>query len=111
MIEEFGGRGGVRDRGLLESAVAMASARFGGRDLHRGVAPKAAAYLFHLCKNHAFVDGNKRTALATAEVFLRLNGRRLAATNQQLERLTVGISDGALSKKEAVAFFRKHVRS
>lgn len=111
MIEEFGGEGGVRDHALLESATAMPAARFAGQDLHKGIAAKAAAYLFHLCKNHAFVDGNKRTALAAAEVFLRLNGCTLTATNKQLETLTIGVSDGTISKDDTVAFFRKHTRT
>jgi len=109
MIAEFGGALGLRDRGLLESAAAMPAARMGGRYLHRGVAAKAAAYLFHLCRNHAFLDGNKRTALAAAEVFLRLNGASLSATDDELEHLTVGVADGTVSKDEVTAFFRTRV--
>ena len=109
MIDEFGGGGDVRDRGLLESAVAMPAAQFGGRYLHDGLAAMAAGYLFHVCKNHPFADGNKRTAVAAAEVFLELNDRRLAATNDQLERLVIGVADGCIPKDEMVAFFRAHV--
>jgi death-on-curing protein len=109
MIEEFGGNPHVRDHGLLESAVAMPAARFGGEYLHDGLPAMAAAYLFHICKNHAFIDGNKRTAVATAEIFLRINGVRLAASDEQLEQLTVAVAEGSISKKEAVAFFEKHV--
>jgi len=108
MIEEFGGDPTVRDRGLLESAVAMPAAGMGGRFLHKGVAAMAAAYLFHLCCNHPFVDGNKRTALVAAEIFLIANGCRLAATNTELERLTLGVAACELSKAETVAFFRRH---
>ena len=111
MIQQFGGGPGLRDRGLLESAVAMPAARVGGRYLHRGTAAKAAAYLFHLCRNHAFLDGNKRTALAAADVFLRLNGASLSATDDELEELTVGVATGAVSKHQVVRFFRAHVRS
>lgn len=111
MIQQFGGEPGLRDRGLLESAVAMPAARVGGRYLHRGNAAKAAAYLFHLCRNHAFLDGNKRTALAAADVFLRLNGASLSATDDELEELTVGVAAGAVSKHQVVRFFRAHVRS
>jgi len=111
MIEEFGGLAGLRDRGLLEAAVAMPAAAVAGRFLHKGLAAMAAAYLFHLCRNHPFIDGNKRTALAAAETFLLLNGRRLAATNAQLFRLTMGVADGSISKAQTAAFFRRHIRA
>jgi len=107
-IEEFGGDPAVRDQGLLESAIAMPAAQFGGRFLHDGVPAMAAAYLFHLCRNHPFVDGNKRTALAAAEVFLILNGIRLRATNDEVEALTLGVAASRISKDETTAFFAKH---
>jgi death-on-curing protein len=110
MIDEFGGEGGLRDAGLLDSAAAMPRARFGGHDLHPGLPAKAAAYLFHLCRNHAFLDGNKRTALAAAEVFLALNGRHLAADDAAVERLVMGVAAGTVSKDAVTAFFRRHVR-
>jgi len=105
MIGEFGGEPGVREPGLLESAVMMPAARYGGRFLHDGVPAMAAAYLYHVCMNHAFVDGNKRTALATAEVFLALNDMRLAATDAELEELLLGVAAGRISKESVVAFF------
>lgn len=111
MIDEFGGDGTLRDYGLLEPAVMMSAAQFGGRFLHRGIPAMGTAYLFHLCKNHPFVDGNKRTALASAEVFMVLNGRRLTAGNEDLEEPTIGVADGRLAKKDAVAFFRRHASS
>ena len=73
-IERYGGSLGVRDMGLLESAIAMPQAGFGGQYFHTDLFEMAAAYLFHLAKNHPFVDGNKRTALATCLVFLSENG-------------------------------------
>jgi len=88
VVREFGGDASVRDAGLLDAAVAMPKATFGGKHLHRGIPAMAAAYLFHLCKNHPFVDGNKRTALATAEVFLELNGRRLVADDERIYEMT-----------------------
>lgn len=109
VIEEFGGNPDVRDHGLLESAVLMPSARFHGEYLHDGLPAMAAAYLFGICRNHAFIDGNKRTALATAEVFLLLNDARLRATDKELENLTVGVAEGRTSKDDVTAFFRKHV--
>lgn len=109
MIHEFGGIPEVRDYGLLESAVAMPAARFGGKYLHDGIAAMAAAYLFHICKNHAFLDGNKRTAVAAAEIFLLLNKMRLMASDNALEQLTLGVADSTLTKDEAIAFFMEHV--
>jgi death-on-curing protein len=109
MIEEFGGEPAVRDLGLLESAVMMPAARFGGKFLHDGIPAMAAACLFHICRNHPFVDGNKRTGLASAEMFVLLNELRLAATNAELEELTIGVAAGRISKDDTVAFFRKHV--
>lgn len=110
MIEEFGGDPGVRDGGLLESAAMMPQSAFGGRYLHGDLPAMAAAYLFHICRNHAFVDGNKRTALASAEVFLRLNGHRLAASNKDLERIMSAVADGTMGKEDLTAFFRSHVK-
>ena len=111
MTAEFGGDDGIRDRGLLESATAMPRQQFGGRYLHAGLPEQAAAYLFHLCRNHAFVDGNKRTALATAEFFLLLNGARLDATNDELIELTVGVADGSIDKDVVTKFFTEHVEA
>lgn len=109
-IEEHGGRPELRDRGLLESAAAMPYAQFGGQYLHHGLPAMAAAYLFHLCKNHPFVDGNKRVSFAAAEIFVLLNDHELHATNSQLEELTLGVTDGSISKEQAIAFFKKYVR-
>lgn len=73
-VAEHGGDPGLRDEGLLDSALAQPMARFGGRYLHENLFAMAAAYVFHLVSNHAFVDGNKRTGLAAALVFLDVNG-------------------------------------
>ena len=78
-IEKYGGSLGLRDAGGLSSALGMASATFGGAFLHPTLAEMAAAYLFHISQAHAFVDGNKRVALAAALAFLALNGHQLVA--------------------------------
>jgi death-on-curing protein len=109
-IEQHGGSSELRDRGLLESAVAMPAAQFGGEFLHDGVPAMAAAYLFHLCKNHPFVDGNKRVAITAAEVFTELNGHLLRATDKALEKLTLGVADSSISKQDATRFFETHVK-
>lgn len=111
MIDEFGGDPSVRDQGLLESAATMPSQQFSGQYLHDGIPTMAAAYLFHICKNHAFVDGNKRTALAAAEMFVMINDMTLKATNKELEILTLGVADGSVPKDKVVDFFVEHVIS
>ena len=109
VVEEFGGDEGLRDRGLLESAVAMPQSTFGGRFLHVELAEKAAAYLFHLCANHAFIDGNKRVAVAAAEIFILANGCELCASDDELIDITIGVAEGQASKDVVIEFFRKHV--
>jgi death-on-curing protein len=108
MIAEFGGAEGIADRGMLESATAMPTASFAGKFLHESLPAMAAAYLFHICKNHPFRDGNKRTAVVAAEIFLNINGLRLDVSNEDLKRLCLGVAAGEISKEEAVAFFERH---
>ena len=74
MLGTYGGQAGIRDRSSLESAVGMPTQTFGGELVHAGLFEMAAAYAFHIAENQPFVDGNKRTGLATALTFLRLNG-------------------------------------
>ena len=105
-----GGAIEIRDYGLLDSAAAMPQASFGGNLLHEGLPAMAAAYLFHLCKNHPFVDGNNRVAIAAAEIFVELNDLVLVATDTELEKLTLGVADSSISKAEATEFFRQRVR-
>lgn len=107
-IELYGGSYGVRDQGLLESAIAQPKQQFGGEYLHADLAEMAAAYLFSLCKNHAFVDGNKRVAAGAAIVFLKLNGARLRVDEQGLGDLTLAVADGRATKPQAAEFFRAH---
>ena len=109
MIDEFSGDPGLRDRGLLESAVGMPRATFGGALLHRNIADMAVAYHFHICRNHPFVDGNKRVAVTAAEIFVRINNHELSASDEELEKLTMDVASGSLTKGEVLAFFEKHV--
>ncbi len=111
MIREFGGSAIVRDYGLLDAAVAMPAAHFEGRFLHSDIPAMAAAYLFHLCAAHPFIDGNKRTAVAAAETFLLLNGMTLKASAPTLKALVMRVARGEASKAEAVEFFRRRVRN
>lgn len=108
-IARHGGSAGIRDRALLESAVAMPRATFGGDWLHDSYEGMAAAYLFHLCQNHPFVDGNKRTATAAALVFLRLNDYRLRLTNDDVVALTLRVAQGEVSKADIAGFLHLRV--
>lgn len=110
MIKEFGGMPGVADQGLLESAVAMPTAGFAGEFLHKNLPAMAAAYLFHICKNHPFFDGNKRVAVVASEIFLNINGMQLDVDNEELKQLCLGVAAGEISKDETVTFFVKHAR-
>jgi len=103
-IDRYGGSPGLRDQGLLESALAMPLATFSGEELHPTLDEKAAAYLFHLVKNHPFVDANKRTGLAVCLVFLAMNGSRIRATDDDLVGLLLGITENRSSKADVAVF-------
>ncbi|HET9957095.1 MAG TPA: type II toxin-antitoxin system death-on-curing family toxin [Polyangiaceae bacterium] len=96
----FGGLDGVRDRGALESAVAVPAASFGGEFLHVGLFAMAAAYAFHIAENQPFVDGNKRTALNAALVFLGLNGWDVDDPEGALYESMIGVSARTVSKEQ-----------
>lgn len=99
-----------RDLGLLDAATAMPRQRFNGKLLHQNMVEQAPAYLYHICCNPGFVDGNKRTALAAAEFFLLLNGARLLATNDELYELTMGVAGGSVDRETLTIFFREHIQ-
>jgi death-on-curing protein len=107
-IRRYGGRPGLRDLGLLQSALAMPETTFEGEFLHGTVFEMAAAYLFHLARNHPFVDGNERTALMSTLVFLGLNGQRLDAEPESLYELVDGAAAGSLDKAEVSVFLRRN---
>jgi death-on-curing protein len=107
-IERYGGAAGIRDLPLLLSALGMPEAGIRGEYVHGTLFEVAAAYLFHLAKNHPFLDGNKRTALAAALVFLDLNGVSLAASPADLVALVEGVVVGKLTKSDAALWLREH---
>lgn len=106
VIEEFGGDQGVRDPGLLESAISIPQATFLGEYLHKDIPEMAAAYHFHLCMNHPFLDGNKRVAVVSAETFLLMNGWELNASDRSVEQITLNLARSKASKFEIVDFYR-----
>jgi len=99
LIDEYGGAPGIRDLGLLEAALAIPQATFGGQYLHGSVFEMAAAYLYHLCRDHPFVDGNKRASLAATLVFLSLNGIETEGFDEEtLYILTTRAASGEATK-------------
>jgi len=109
-IAAFGGLDGVRDVALLESAVAAPQATFAGRSPFKDLAEVEASYLFYLCRNHPFIDGNKRTALGACIVFLRLNGIEPGRDGPDWEHLTMAIAASDIDRDEATKRLRKLLR-
>jgi death-on-curing protein len=104
-IERYGGSGGLRDLGGLESAIATPQATFGGEFLHPTIPPMAAAYLFHLCQNHAFIDGNKRVGANAAITFLLMNNWDPTFGEEELVDLVLSVASGRLSKQGLIGIF------
>lgn len=106
-LAEHGGGEGVRDAGLMESALARPQnlAAHGAPD----AAALAAAYAFGIARNHPFVDGNKRTAAVVSETFLMLNGCELAATDAELVVAFVALAAGELTEDELADWFRQRI--
>ena len=99
-IRDFGGADGVREISLLESAVSAPQATFAGKSTYSSVVEIAAAYLFYLCRNHPFLDGNKRTALGACVVFLKLNGIVPKPDGPEWEELTLDVAASRIDRDE-----------
>jgi len=110
MIKRFGGSAGVRDLGLVESAVARPQATFDGQDLYESIFDKAAALLQSLLKNHPFVDGNKRTALTSAGMFLKINGYNLVNAHEEEVSFGVEVDNKHLSVEEIASWLQNHTK-
>lgn len=106
--QRYGGDPGIRDLGLLESAVSQPLATFGESYLHSFPYEMAAAYLFHIVQNHPFNDGNKRTGAVTALLFLDFNGIEVSAPSGALYDITVAVASGNAGKAEIAEFFQRH---
>lgn len=105
-IARYGGDPGIRDMGLLKSALGMPSATFGGEFLHTDIFEMAAAYLYHLVKNHPFIDGNKRVGAVAAIVFLALNGHEFDAPEEDFADMVLAVARGELDKAEVAVAIR-----
>lgn len=107
-IHNYGGSQGIRDEGLLESALAQPRQSFGGEYVHETIFEMAAAYGYHLCKNHPFVDGNKRIALVAMYTFLYVNGWKIIADKKALYAVVISLASGKMEKKELAEFLEKN---
>ena len=105
-IKRYGGMAGIRDMNFLQSAAAMPAAGFGEHYVHSDLFEMAAAYLFHLVRNHPFLDGNKRTGAVAAIIFLALNGIELDADEPSFEELVWSVAKGEAGKDSIADFFR-----
>jgi len=110
-IRRYGGKTGLRDVALLQSALGTTETTFDGDFLHTDLFEMASAYLFHIVRNHPFVDGNKRTGLMVALVFLGLNGLELTVDPEELFELVSGVSTGEVGKAAVAVFLKRHSRA
>lgn len=106
-LAAYGGAEGIRDRGLLESAVAMPRASFGEAYLHEDLSHMAAAYAFHIAQNQPFLDGNKRTGLVAALVFLDLNGVPVLDPEEKLYDAMIAIAERRMDKEGLAELLRE----
>lgn len=109
VIAKTGGSYGLRDRGLLESAVYSANSSFGDVEVYPSLEEKAARLAFAITGNHAFVDGNKRIGMLVMLLTLRLNGRAVVHTQAELIALGLGVADGSLGYAEILAWITAHL--
>ena len=108
IAEETGGSVGVRDEGLLESALETAFSRFGGQEFYPTKEEKGARLGYNLISNHAFVDGNKRIGVYVMLTFLEVNGIRLDCTNEDVVKIGLGVADGSMDYEALLAWVREH---
>jgi death-on-curing protein len=108
LIVDYGGLDGLRDEGLLESALAQPESTMFGAELHHNVFEMAAAYGYHLCQNHPFVDGNKRIAFVVMDTFLRINGWEVVAEERAIYTLMLALASGQIDKPHLAQWLREN---
>ena len=109
-VTRYGGAAGIRDMELLKSARGIPSATYGGRFLHTDIHEMAAGYLFHLVKDHPFIDGNKRLGAVTALVFHELNGFDFDAPEDDFTEMVLAVARGEFGKADVAVFIRRFTR-
>lgn len=108
LIKRYGGILGIRDTNLLDSALAQARMTVGGKFVHSSIYEKTAAYGYYLCKNHPFVDGNKRVAFVVMDIFLQKNGWELKSSEEEAYSMMIELADGKISKPLLVKWIKEH---
>ncbi len=108
LLQRYGGTPGVRDAGLLESALAQPKQTVSGKYANKSIFDKAAAYGFHICKNHPFVDGNKRVAFVLMDIFLQKNGWELQSTEEEAYRIIMDLAGGKQTKALLSNWLKEH---
>jgi death-on-curing protein len=108
LLSETGGEHGLRDLGLLESAIARPQVTFEGYELYPDIFEKASALMESLINNHPFLDGNKRTGIACAVLFLKQNGISFSAKNAELEKFTLRVASSNVGRSEIAKWLKKH---
>lgn len=108
LLQRYGGKPGLRDLGLLDSALAQPKITVGGKFAHKTLFDKAAAYGFHVCKNHPFIDGNKRVAFVLMDVFLQQNGWEIKAAEEDAYTIMMALASGELTKAQVATWLKKH---
>ncbi len=108
LIQKYGGLHGIRDKGLLESAVSQPRQSAFGEDIFPDIPSKAAAYAFYLTENQPFIDGNKRIATAAALTFIRLNGYDLKVSQEELYEIIMQLTNKKLSREKLTEWFQAH---
>jgi len=111
LVDETGGSHGVRDLDMLLSALGRPGASYDNRDLYPNIYTKAAALMDSLIRNHPFLDGNKRTGIAAAAIFLRMNDHQLNATNTELEKFALEVAQSKQHIEEMADWFQMHTQS
>jgi death-on-curing protein len=109
-IRNYGGTYGVRDINLLSSALHMPQSSFDGQYLHETVPAMAAAYAFHICQNHPFIDGNKRVSLASSLVFLDINEHTFNFDDETLYNEIINMAKGEIKKEDLIKYFEKSAK-
>ncbi|GJQ22137.1 MAG: death-on-curing protein [Bacteroidia bacterium] len=108
LLQRYGGRPGLRDPGLLDSALGQPMITVGGKYANKTLFDKAAAYGFHICKSHPFVDGNKRVAFVLMDVFLQENGWDLSAPEEEAYTVMMALASGQFTKPQLSTWLKRH---
>jgi death-on-curing protein len=108
LLQRYGGQAGIREKSLLESALAQPKMTFGGKYVHKTLFDKAASYGYHLCMNHPFVDGNKRVAFILMDIFLQKNDYEIVAEEEEVYSMMMSLASGRISKVQLSLWLKEH---